>query len=157
MNNENPSVKKFIDDHHPIDFRLNNPPDDDYSMELKTLSTNDDTERIFLRNKFSNEEEEDRSLSHMDVSFDIQLQVNDGQIQQMITSEIFSSGFEKIHLLQKNSSSYTSEMDMEHGENQAGNTNGYSRRNYNQDKSDRTDDRQTNGTNPNRNNNNSGR
>ncbi len=91
----------------------------------------------------------------MDISFDIQFQINHGQIQ---SSDIFSSNFDQINLLQTNLCSYTSEMDMENGENHTGKSNGYSRNNNNNhEKSERTNRRQTNGANPNRNNNNSRR
>jgi hypothetical protein len=98
----------------------------------------------------------------MDISFDIQLQVNNHeQYQQAISSKIFSSNLEKINLLPKNSNSYTSEMDMENEENHTRKTNGYSRNNNNNnnnnEKSERTNNQQTNGENPNRNNNNSRR
>jgi len=148
-NENNNRVDKFIDNHHPLD--------DEYSIELKTLSNND-TEKIFLRNQFSNEEEDDHSLSHMDVSFDIQFQINHGEIQHTIPLEIFSSNLDHINLLQTNLCSYTSEMDMENGENHTGKSNGYSRNNNNNsEKSEKTNRRQTNGANPNRNNNNSRR
>jgi hypothetical protein len=146
--NENHRVEKLIDDHHPINLT----EDDDRSIELKTLSTND-TEKIYLRNKFSNEEEDEHSLSHMDISFDIQFQINHGQIQP---SNNFSSNLDQISLLKTNLCSYAPEMDMENGENHTERSNGYSRNNNNE-KPERTTRRQTNGANPNRNNNNSRR
>lgn len=150
---ENNRVDKLIDDHHRIDLLLNatrSTNDDDHSIELTT------TEHVFRGKKFSNEEEDEQSLSHMDVSFDIHVQVNHGQVQPTTPSSVFSSDFEKRNLVPKNLSSCTSEMDMDNGENHTETSHEYSGKNKN-DRHERPNRRQTNDANPNRNNNNSGR
>jgi hypothetical protein len=101
----------------------------------------------------------DISLNH----FDVQLQVNNGQLQQAIRYEVFSSDLEKNDLFQSNQSSQTSEMDMENGNHPTGKTNGYSQY-RNNDESYRKNRQRNNSSNnnenesnPNRNNNNSRR
>jgi hypothetical protein len=149
--NESIHVDKLID--HQIDFLVNNNNDEDYSIEQKPLSTNNP-------NQFSNEEEEEElSLSQMDISlthFDVQLQVNQGQLQQAVRYGVFSSDLEKINLFKTNQSSQTTEMDMENGNHHKEKNNGYSqyRNNNNKEESMRNN---RGSANPNRNNNNSRR
>jgi len=103
----------------------------------------------------------------MDISsnnFNLQHQMNNGQLQKTIHYGIFSSELEKIYLFKPNQNSQILEMDMENGENHTGKTNGYSQYRNNNDESYKKTRRTNgssnnngNGSNPNRNNNNSRR
>lgn len=171
--NDKIRVDKIIDNHHnnhQIDFIIDN---DDNSNQQKTLLTNDI--EIIIQTKSVNEEEEEdndeNNLSHMDISlnhFDVQLQVDNGQLQQVIRYGVFSSIYQtdKINLFKINQSSQTSEMDMDNGDRHNGKTNGYSQHRNNKDESHRRNRRMNgssnnhgngNGSNPNRNNNNARR
>ena len=141
-------MEKLIDHHHyqRIDLSLNEP---------HTIQTNS------KKQSRSNEEEDEQNFNQMDISFDIHLQVNHGQLQSNMPATIFSSNLENINLTPNKLPACTLEMDMENGENHSGKSNGYSRNTnnhhqYNQ-RPDRSNDRQNNGENSNRNNNNSRR
>jgi len=98
----------------------------------------------------------DISLNH----FDVQLQVNNGQLQQANRYGVFSSELEKIYLFKNNQSCQTLDMDMGEGDHHTGKTNGYRnndesyRKNYQKNGSSNNNGNQSN---PNRNNNNSRR
>ena len=115
---------------------------------------------------------DDPSLQH----FDVQLQVNDGQLQPMVRYGVFSSPLiTRPTTFKSNQSAQTSEpeMDMEHGEGRnAGNRHGYSeqssegrnpndwsssRQNRSNNGSSGSGNGDGNGHNPNRNNNHSRR
>ena len=87
----------------------------------------------------------DITLNH----FDVQLQVNDGQLEQAIRYGVFSSILtnleqkDKVYLFKINQSSQTTEMDMENGDPHHGRTNGHSKH-RNDDSHKRN--RQTNGS-----------
>jgi hypothetical protein len=89
----------------------------------------------------------DISLNH----FDVQLQVNNGQLEPAIRYGVFSSILsninqkEKVYLFKTNQTSQTSEMDMENGDSKHGKTNGHSKHRNNNDESYKRN-RQTNGS-----------
>ncbi|CAF1425246.1 unnamed protein product [Adineta steineri] len=198
--NGNIRVEKAIDsynqnnNHNQIEFIINHNDNDDEhdnnTIQQKISSTNinnNNNIQIVLKNDYQDEEEEEEEeedndeyeLTHMDISlnhFDVQLQVNNGQLQEAIRYGVFSSVLandyesEKISLFKINQHSQTMEMDMENGDSYNGRTNGYSHHSNNNtnnnDESYRRNNRSNdspdsyengNGANPNRNNNNSRR
>lgn len=142
--NTNSSVR--VENDRPVE--IVSISDDDQSILLKTLSTTN-TEKVFIRNPITNEEEEDFSYTQMDISanqYDFD--------HRSIHYEIFSSDFEK-----KSSKSY--EMEVDSGENHSDETNQQSpskkMKKKKNSESDESNYQQQNGENPNRNNNNSRR
>lgn len=141
--NTNSSVR--VDNDRPVE--IVSISDDDRSIVLKTLSTTN-TEKIFVRHPLTNEEEEeeeDYSLTQMDISAN-QFEFD----HRSIHYEIFSSDFEKK----------STEMEVDNGENQSDETNQQStntKKKKTNSESDESNYRQRNGENPNRNNNNSRR
>ena len=171
--NQNAHVR--VNNYRPSDFLVGTPVGKDF-IGRKAFATGG--YELMLKANFDSEEEEDNDeshLSHMDVSlnhFDVQLQVNHGQLQHATRYGVFSSVLnnlyptEKISLFKTNQCSQTSEMDMDSGDGRHGRSSGYSQTRSTNDESQRRsrrDDKSSsnygggNGANPNRNNNNSRR
>lgn len=148
--NTNSSVR-VDNDHRPVE--IISVSDDEHSIVLKTLSTTTNTEKVFVRNPLTNEEEEDYSQTQMDVSanqFDFDY--------RSIHYEMFSSDFEKkLSPIDLNRTSKSNEMEMDNGENHSDETNQQSQNKKKKKKNDSESDEKGNGENPNRNNNNSRR
>ena len=194
-NDEKIRVEKVLvtDDHHrhmqmdSLASQDKNDDEDEDSFHPKTFSISDficlKKAKIFTTTNTEQEEEEEEeeidhdpdSLAPMDISythFNVQLQVNHGQLERATRSGIFSSSFfnpnlpKKINRFKTNQSSQTMPMEYD-GHEGNGNSNGYSstKNGHTRDDGSSRRDRQqhnhssgnSNGSNPNRNNNNSRR